>query len=169
MPGRRRLLGILGVLPLILIGCRDTQQVTAMKAGQRIPGVVLPTLDGHPFRVAPVANPLLLNFWATWCPPCRAEMQGLQGLDRDYAGRGLTVAGVSVDTDPYLVREFVYQERLSFPILIDSGGIEARAIFQVTAYPTTYLIDRSGYLAEVWLGEQDWREAGVRKKISAVL
>jgi len=169
VPSRRRLLGMLGVLPLILAGCEEKPQITAMKVGERIPELDLPALDGHRFRIAPMKSPLLLNFWATWCPPCRAEMQSLERLHKAYAGQGLRVVGVSVDTDHYLVKEFVFQEHLSFPIVLDPGGAEARKGFEVTAYPTTYLIDRSGYLAEVWLGEQDWGREDIRKKISALV
>ena len=152
-----------------LIACDRPTLPVMLQPGVLLPGVELPGLDGQPYLIFPGSGPFLLNFWATWCAPCRAEMAALDRLYKALQPRGLKVIGISVDTDIFLVQEYLLKEALSFPILLDAGGSIARSRFQVPAYPATYLVDPAGRVAGSWLGEQDWKRAEIRQQIAQVL
>ena len=96
---------------------------------------------------------MLLNFWATWCAPCREEMPELRDLSREYAGQGLTVVGVATLDDPAAVREFIDELDIRYPILV--GMDEAMEIAQRygnnrATLPYTALIDRDGLVRHVF-------------------
>jgi thiol-disulfide isomerase/thioredoxin len=93
---------------------------------------------------------VLLNFWATWCPPCRMETPDLVALHREYASRGVVVAGVSLDDDPAaVVPAFVQKYGVSYPILLPDGDLGGQ---DVSGLPTTLLIDRQGRVARRYVG-----------------
>lgn len=168
--GRRAFCRLALLAPLALAGCDDGPVVPAELVGSRLPRVDLPVLDvPGDYALDPASAPCLINFWATWCPPCRAEMASLNRLYHDLRGRGLQVLAVSIDTDLHLVREFLVQERLDFPILLDPEGVLARRVFGVAAYPTTWLVGRDGAVRDVWVGERDWDAAPIRTRVTALL
>lgn len=152
--------------PLWLAGCRREAGDSREMRGRRLPDLSLPGLDGARHALA---GPCLLNFWATWCPPCRAEMASLNRLHRDFAGRGLRVLGVAVDEDLNLVREYQRSQALDFPILLDPGAHLAKSEFAVPGFPTSWLVDRDGRCREIWVGERDWDVPGNRAAIAALL
>jgi len=105
---------------------------------------------------------VLLNFWATWCTPCRAEMPMLETLSQAYKDHDFEVVGVASDVQGIeVVQPFVTQLHLSFPILLDSTGQVTR-LYGVTSLPTTYLLDREGRLVTVAIGSHDWANADAR-------
>jgi len=94
---------------------------------------------------------VLVNFWATWCPPCRMETPGLVDLQSKFAQRGFTVAGITMDEDPGVsVPDFVKKYGIQYPILIP--GSHSSVADQVEALPTSILIDRSGRVARRFVG-----------------
>ncbi len=112
---------------------------------------------------------VFLNFFATWCPPCRREMRQMDSLYKKYKGRGLTVVAVSVDGGEVgVVREFVEELSLSFPVLHDKERRTA-ALYRVVGLPTSYFIDRKGNLFGRAIGEKDWGGAGAEKFIEELL
>ena len=134
--------------------------VVELREGHRTPELRLPTLEGRVASLEEHGDKLVLvNFWATWCQPCTAEMPTLEALWREYRGR-LVVLGVSVDRgaprpllDPYVSRL-----GLTFPILLDAGSEVSRR-YQTTGYPESFLIDRSGNLASArFVGPRQWDE-----------
>lgn len=131
-----------------------------------MPALSLPGLDGA--RLV-LGGPCLINFWATWCPPCRAEMAALNRVHRDFAASGLAVLGIAVDEDLNLVREYLRSQALEFPILLDPGARLAKSEFGVEGFPTTWLVDRNGHCREIWVGERDWDASGVRAAVAALL
>ena len=88
---------------------------------------------------------VLVNFWATWCPPCRKELPDLEALYARFKGRGLVVLGIS-DEDVAKVQPFVAQNKMTYPILLDPGR-KVNALFAVQGIPRTFIYDRSGKLA----------------------
>jgi peroxiredoxin len=98
---------------------------------------------------------VILDFWATWCPPCRQEIPGLVGLQRRYQDKGLVIIGVSLDRQgPGVVKTFMHQLGMNYPVVMgdekivsDYGGIEA--------IPTTFIIDRQGKVVTVHQGFTD--------------
>ena len=168
---RRYVLRLLGAAPLLLmVGCEREKSTLNLRVGDSLPALQLPKLDGSQFSFSAYSDsPVLLNFWATWCLPCRAEMAGLESAHKYFASGGLKIFGISVDSDVFLVKEFVFKEDITFPILLDPNGERSRTDFRVQAFPTSYLVDRSGRIADLWVGEVNWDASSVRKRIEQVL
>ncbi len=86
---------------------------------------------------------VLLNFWATWCPPCRDEIPSIQKLWNAMKGKNFTVMGVSIGESEGTVRDFVGKNKMSYPVFLDSSGAIGTA-FGARSIPTTYVIDKTG-------------------------
>ena len=106
--------------------------------------------------VSPAAlkgNVVLLDFWATWCVPCRKVMPELQALHDKYAARGLSVVGISIDEDgPAKVSKFVKSKKFTYRIAVDDAKKPAWDAFRVKAIPAAYLLDREGRIVAQWTG-----------------
>ena len=111
---------------------------------------------------------VLLNFWATWCPPCRAEMPSLNKLYNMLKPRGLEVVAVSTDRSISDIKDFIESHRVGFPVLFDSER-SASKLYRVFSMPTTFLIDRKGMIVEKFYGEYDWTEPETKGKIEKLL
>lgn len=98
---------------------------------------------------------VLLNFWATWCPPCREEMPGMQRLYERYRDRGLVVVTVAVDRDTAGVAAFIKQQRFSFPVGHDPDSTVADR-YRATYLPATFLLDRQGHVVAAAAGPREW-------------
>lgn len=98
-------------------------------------------------------QPVILNFWASWCPPCRAEMPAIQSVHQVNQAQGLVILGVNATDQDSIeqVQEFSKDLQLTFPILYDSSGV-IQSLYNVTALPSTFFIDRSGIIQEVIIG-----------------
>lgn len=124
---------------------------------QRAPELALPELAGGTRSLAEFSGRVLVvNFWATWCGPCREELPALETLFRTLEPEGFTVLAVSVDAGSReAVRRFVSARGLSFPVLHDPES-EAATRYGVRVYPTTAVIDRAGGLVTVLPSAWDW-------------
>jgi len=166
----RRSLCLGALLSLLQSACGRRDEKAASLSPPVLPEVSLARLDsGQPQALGPGIGPCLINFWATWCPPCRAEMASLGRLHRAYAARGFQVFAVSVDRDTHLVREYLVGTPLDFPVLLDPQGIVSERAFQVRMFPTSWLVDARSLVRDVWIGERDWDEAVNRAAIEALL
>lgn len=94
----------------------------------------------------------VIDFWASWCDPCRHQLPLLDRLAREHGPRGLAVYGVAFDEDRAMVEAFLANTPVSFPILWDRGGERLSAPFAITRLPTTLLVDRGGRVRSVHLG-----------------
>jgi peroxiredoxin len=109
-------------------------------------GFTLTGLDGKTYSLESLkGRVVLLNFWATWCPPCRKEMPDMEKLHREFANKGLTVLAVS-DEDRETVEKFLATNPYSFPILLDPGR-KVNSAFLIEGIPKTFIFDREGRLA----------------------
>lgn len=146
--------------------------VTEFTEGQRGPALRLARFpDGAAVPLETFADKLvLLNFWATWCTPCTLEMPTLEGLWREYSGRGLVVIGVSVDRGaPRAVLEpYIRNHGLTFPILLDPDSRAAGA-WRVTGIPATFVVRPGGEVAGLATGAREWNSAEMRALIEALL
>lgn len=89
---------------------------------------------------------VVLDFWATWCPPCRAEIPGYVEMQKQYADQGLVIVGVSLDqAGPKVVKDFAKQFKINYPLVMGDQGI-VEAFGDIQAIPTTFLIDRDGQI-----------------------
>lgn len=146
---------------LLLIGLAVlTGSPTTAGAGtdQRpAPPFSLPSLDGGKVNLKDFRGRyVLLNFWATWCGPCKVEMPSLESLHRKYQGRRLEVVGVSNDMfGERVVKPYVEAQGLTFPVLLDPS-LDVSNSFRVMSLPTTYLIDPEGNIIGVLNGAENW-------------
>lgn len=122
------------------------------------------SLDAYRGRV------LLVNFWATWCPPCRREMPSIERLRQALAGEPFEVIAINVGEDPDTVRAFLTQlgTPLSFPILLDPRSTTRRD-WTVTGLPMTYLVDRDGRVVARAAGERAFDHPEVIAQIRALM
>jgi len=111
---------------------------------------------------------VLLNFWATWCPPCRAEMPSLELLYRDLKNEGFELVAVDLQEDRKEVQGFQAELGLSFPILLDRDG-RVGSRYGVRNIPTSYLLDREGLILGRLIGGSEWHDAEVVKVLRAIL
>jgi cytochrome c biogenesis protein CcmG/thiol:disulfide interchange protein DsbE len=138
------------------------------KLDKPAPDWTLPDVDGKPVKLSNFSGKVvILNFWATWCPPCTEEIPTLVEIQKEYGGKGVVVVGVSVDDGGVaIVRSFLNQNRLNYPVVLASRLVTD--IYDSTgAIPTTYLIDRNGKVAHVQLGEID--KAHLEKQLKRLL
>jgi thiol-disulfide isomerase/thioredoxin len=111
---------------------------------------------------------VFLNFWATWCIPCREEMPALEQLHQTYQAQGLAILSIDLKEGVDQVRAFFQKHALSFPSLIDPNGSVFRD-YLVAGMPTTYLIDRNGMLLARGVGGRDWTRAEALQLIQELL
>jgi thiol-disulfide isomerase/thioredoxin len=124
--------------------------------GHPTPPLALPELDAPPWTLAGArGRVVVLNFWATWCEPCLAEMPSLQRLAQRHAGAGLVVRAVNYRESEATIRSFLQRSPEAPPVLRDADGEAARA-WQVRVFPTTFAVARNGQVAFSVVGELDW-------------
>lgn len=120
-----------------------------------VPDIELQTLAGNPLRLSSLrGRVVLLNFWATWCVPCRAEIPDLSAMQRELGERGLSVIGVSWDDTPDGVREFQNEIRQDYTVLLGGEGVQSR-LGGIPSLPTTLIIDREGRIRQKIIGARD--------------
>ncbi len=111
----------------------------------------LTQLDGRPWTLsAQRGKVVLVNFWATWCPPCRMETPELVALKTAYASRPFEVVGISMDEDKDTVPGFVKRYNINYPILLPNGPVSFGG--DVSALPTSFLVDQQGRIAREYVG-----------------
>jgi cytochrome c biogenesis protein CcmG/thiol:disulfide interchange protein DsbE len=126
-------------------------------------------VDGRSMHLADYKGKVVvLNFWASWCPPCVEETPSLIQLQQDIASRGGVVLGVSVDEDMAAYSKFVQEHGVNFPTFVDVSKKLAPE-YGTSMYPETYLIDRDGRLARKIIGPQDWQSPEVKSSIDVLL
>jgi peroxiredoxin/YHS domain-containing protein len=118
------------------------------------PAFDLKDLAGEPITNASLEGTVvLLDFWATWCVPCKKSMPELQALHDKYAARGFRVVGISIDEGgASKVKKYVKSKKLTYPIAVDSEKSPAWEAFRVKAVPAAFLIDRAGRVVAQWTG-----------------
>ena len=143
------------VLSSIALGCAVGQDAArGPEIGNLAPDFQLDNLDGqhvslNDFR----GKPLLVNFWTSWCPPCRSEMPFIQDTftDKKWADAGLVVLAIDIGESPSTVREFVKNYGLTFPVLLDVAR-DVSLEYYVRGIPTTFFIDREGIIQDIRIG-----------------
>ncbi len=117
---------------------------------------ILKDLDGNDVGLEDHRGKIILiNFWATWCLPCRVEMPSMEKLYTRYKNDDFTILAIDLQEDADSVKAFKEQYKLNFPILLDSDG-SVGEFYGVFSIPTTYLVDREGYIIAGAIGARDW-------------
>ncbi len=135
----------------------------------RAPAVKIQGLDGRPFSLDSLKGQVVvLDFWASWCVPCRTSFPFLDSLQSRYGAQGLGVVGLTLEEDDDAVRAFLEQVPVRFPIARDPTGRAGEA-FQVVAMPTTFLLDREGRIAARFEGGDRRTHAGIEAAVPILL
>ncbi len=156
--------GAVIILVAIVVAFASPQQATAVIPPWEIEG--LKNKPAPEFSAKDVAGNnhilkeyrgrvVLINFWATWCSPCRREMPSLIKLYHKYNNQGLVLLAVSVDEQRRAVENFTRKLPLPFPVISDPEE-KISSHYKVFAYPTSFLIDRNGIIRKIITGERDW-------------
>ncbi|MBI5955110.1 MAG: TlpA family protein disulfide reductase [Chloroflexi bacterium] len=147
-----------------------TGTTSAPQAGFTAPDLTLKTPEGEGYTLSELkGNAVLVNLWATWCPPCRAEMPAIEKMYREYKDRGLVVLAVDMtyQDNPADVVPFIQKYNLTFPVLLDETGAVGAA-YQLRSLPSSYFIDHFGVIQEVVIGGP-MSEALLRARIEQIL
>jgi len=150
----------LGILVLIAFAMPHYRQGEASLAGKTAEDFSL-QMNGKPMKLSDYRGKVVvLNFWASWCPPCVAETPYLNALQRHIESKGGLVLGVNVDEDPDAYQKFLIEHGVAFPTWRDPSvqGTTAKVAldYGTSVYPETYVIDRRGKIARKIIGEQRW-------------
>ena len=149
---------------------------TIARAGAPAPQIALPILGGGASDLrAERGKVVLVNFWATWCEPCRSEMPGFQRIADELRDRPFTIYAVDLQEDTETIEPFLREIGWRVPVMIDDDGSTTRA-YGVRALPATFLIDRQGVLRQLRLGplvsgsaDTAWSEAWLAEQVRGLL
>ena len=159
---------LLATLALLLIAV-PVRAVHRVQIGKPAPDFSLPSLGGKKVSLSEFkGKAVFINFWATWCPPCKDEMPSMERVYREQKANGFEILAVSIDKGTKEVEAFRKEHGLSFPILLDPDMLVA-AIYELAFVPTTYLIDRSGNVVHRETQYRDWADAESRKLLEKIL
>ncbi len=143
--------------------------VARVTPAEPAPDFTLPDLAGRPVRLQDFrGRVVLLNFWATWCEPCRQEIPAMQELVRELEPRGLVLLAVNYQETPAQAAAFARDVKLTGLVLLDADGAAAQR-FHVTGLPASFFIDRNGVLVGSVLGYRDWRLPAARTYVMGLL
>jgi peroxiredoxin len=137
--------------------------------GGATPPLALPDLSGKPVKLADFRGKVVLvNFWATWCEPCRDEMPSFERLRASLAGRPFEILAVNLAEPPSRIRGFLEKMPMSFPVLLDTDMATAKA-WGARVLPATYVIAPDGRIRYHHRGELDWSKDPARKLVVDLL
>ena len=151
-------------------GTSTAGQIPAPQQGFLAPDFELKTPTGETVRLSDLrGQAVLVNLWATWCPPCRAEMQAIETVYNEYKDQGFVVLAVNMtyQDNALDVMPFVTDQGLTFPVLLDETGDMANA-YQLNSLPSSYFIGRDGIIREVVIGGP-MAEALLRTRVEDIL
>ena len=169
---RRQVLGLslAAAAATVLPGAaRAGHMVRGWPEGKAAPVLDLADLDGKTWTLAALkGQPVMLNFWASWCEPCRAEMPSLELVATRHERAGLVILAVNYKEPAPVIKRFLELRPFSLPILLDRDGAAAAA-WTPRVFPTTVLIDRSGTPRYSVLGDLDWMGVEARELIDPLV
>ena len=148
---------------------RAAHVVRPWPAARPVPALDLADLDGRRWRLGSAAGQVIvLNFWATWCEPCRVEMPSLQAMSARRRRDGVTVVAVNYREAADTIRRFLERMPLKVPILLDSDG-DASVAWTPRVFPSTVLVGRDGVPAHLVVGELDWESDAARALLEPMI
>jgi len=144
--------------------------VAHVRGGVQAPDFELPTSDQNDTVALKRlrGKVVFINFWATWCPPCREEMPSMERLHKEFKDQGLAVLAVNIQESSKQVARFMKNFQLSFPALLDSD-LKVTGLYQVRGLPSTYLIDQKGQVVGQAIGPRDWASPQAKALIRSLL
>jgi thiol-disulfide isomerase/thioredoxin len=158
----------LGAAALVKFG----PKIEGVEIGKRAPDyrmVRLGTTDSVSIHQEAKGQVTLVNIWATWCIPCRAEMPAMEKLYQQLGPKGLRILAVSIDEgDARDVQQFVQELGLSFEILHDQSG-DIQRVYQTTGVPESFLLDKNGVIVKKVIGEHPWGSPSNQRIVANLL
>lgn len=146
-----------------------TLEVRVVNAGDTAPDFSIVTEHGKTVTRSDFGGKLLvLNFWASWCPPCITELPSLNEFAKEYASQGVVVLGVSIDKNEHLYKNFLLQRQVAFDTARDPEA-DISASYGTFQIPETYLIDRNGKVLEKVISNQDWMDTQFLARVKGML
>lgn len=172
--GSRALILVAGAVVLAItfvIVWLQSAKYEPLVVGKAAPDFALSDLNEKPYRLSDFRGKVVfLNFWATWCAPCREEMPSMEVLNKNFEKDGLVMLAVSIDrvTTAKDIPPFVKGLNLTFPVLLDSWGKTDKP-YKRMGVPETFIIDQQGIIREIIIGPKDWTRIDNLKTITALL
>lgn len=168
-PNRNLGLLLFGVMFLLAGGVHAAEALTPVAGNPPAPDFTLRDVDGRTHKLSSLRGKVvLINFWATWCPPCRAEMPSMQRAWQKLRAENFAMLAVNVGEDEDMVFGFTTPEPLEFPLLLDRDSTVVKA-WPVRALPTTFIVDPEGRIAFRAIGGREWDHPELIKKIRALM
>jgi thiol-disulfide isomerase/thioredoxin len=171
---------IVSTVVLVIAGCSSSPApqasapsgtsfpIEGVQVGNLAPDFLLPNLDSGALSLNELrGKPVVLNFWATWCRPCVTEMPYLQEIYEEYSDEGLMLLAIDIDESPSQVEEFLQNNNLSLPVLLDIGGAVTKK-YRIQVIPTTFFIDGDGVIQEKRMGAFI-NAAQIEKQLSKIM
>lgn len=171
---KKNVIAVLFLIGIIIYGGYDyysktsseKKQVTevsdveiGIQKGQLAPDFSLNDFKGDPVHLSDFkGKKVMINFWATWCPPCRVEMPHMQKFYEDNESKDVVIVGINLTTtegNSDSVQAFVENQQLTFPIVLDTEG-SVMQTYQIVSYPTTYVLDSKGVIREKFQGAMNY-------------
>jgi thiol-disulfide isomerase/thioredoxin len=164
---------VLSLLCALLAGLATAQTapqtLTPVDPPQPAPEFVLDDVDGVAHRLADYrGRPLIVNFWATWCPPCREEMPSLERARAALSSDGIEVLAINVGEDAETVFRFTADYPVTFPLLLDIDSAVIGA-WPVRGLPTTFVLDPAGRIAYRAIGGRAWDDPSLLRQVRELL
>jgi thiol-disulfide isomerase/thioredoxin len=156
---------------MMLAACSAAAGAQALKpwTGGAAPALELADLDGAMHRLSDYrGKTVLVNFWATWCEPCRAEMPSIERLRKSMEGKPFVVLAVNVGESGRVARDYTEKLPVNFAVLLDREGRVTRS-WGARVLPASYVVGPDGTIRYSYLGELDWSGSDVRSRIEALL
>jgi peroxiredoxin len=140
-----------------------------INVGQEAPDFAIKGRDGREIKLSDYRGKVVfLNFWATWCAPCVAEMPDMEVMMNRFKDRKFQMLAVTVDNNWKAVDQFYKDHNLTIPSFLDPGH-QVSGLYKVTKFPETFLIDANGYVVRHKVGEERWADPRVMASVEAII
>ncbi len=160
--------GLLILFSLLAFTLHAEQGLTSLPDKQAAPALVLKDMDGVQHAIRDYrGKPVIINFWATWCPPCRRELPSMNRAWKKIKDEGIVMLAVDVGEDEDTIFTFMGDYPIDFTVLLDSSG-EVSASWPVVGLPTTFILDKQGRLVYRAIGGREWDDEALLEKIRAL-
>lgn len=154
---------------VLALGLTSTPGAHALEVGATPPPIDLPDLDGSPVELEELAGKVvLIDFWASWCGPCKKEMPMLQALHERHATRGLVVIGINIDRNEKKLESFLKHTPVTFRIVHDRRA-EIASRYELSTMPSTFFVGRNGKLRHVHEGFREDHAELIERRIQTLL
>ena len=167
--GLKAILSLVIVSGLLITGCSG-EAGQAPVIGKPAPEFELKNLDGQSVSLSDLkGQPVLINFWATWCTPCQDEMPHLQQIHDEWSDKGLVVLAINIGESHSEIEEFMQSQGLSLPVLLDTGGsVTEKYNVLGIGIPTTFFLDKDGIIQEKIIGAFQ-NKAQIEKRLNQII